>query len=62
MAGHTENLSPCIRQCCLNENDICLGCYRTLDEITGWRDKSEQLQKQILVACQQRKAKAAKRA
>ena len=28
--------SPCIGQCCLNERDICLGCYRSLDEITSW--------------------------
>ncbi len=28
--------SPCIGQCCLNEHDICLGCYRSLDEITSW--------------------------
>lgn len=28
--------SPCVGQCCLNEQDICLGCYRSLDEITSW--------------------------
>ncbi|HEY9036089.1 MAG TPA: DUF1289 domain-containing protein [Pseudomonadales bacterium] len=28
--------SPCIRQCTLNEHDVCVGCYRTVDEITGW--------------------------
>ncbi|MCU4674418.1 DUF1289 domain-containing protein [Catenovulum sp. 2E275] len=28
--------SPCVRRCCLNEQDVCIGCGRTLDEITGW--------------------------
>ncbi|MDN3685302.1 DUF1289 domain-containing protein [Vibrio sinaloensis] len=25
--------NPCVRNCCLNERDICLGCGRTLQEI-----------------------------
>jgi len=28
--------SPCIRKCCLDNNDICMGCYRSLAEITQW--------------------------
>lgn len=28
--------SPCIRHCTLNEDDICVGCYRSLDEIVAW--------------------------
>ena len=28
--------SPCIRNCCLDNNDICLGCFRSLIEITEW--------------------------
>ena len=28
--------SPCIDNCCLNEDDTCLGCFRTLDEIKRW--------------------------
>ncbi len=28
--------SPCIRQCCLDDRDECLGCGRTLDEIKAW--------------------------
>lgn len=36
--------TPCIRQCCLNENDICMGCFRTLDDMKIWR-KSTQKEK-----------------
>lgn len=28
--------SPCIRQCCLDDADVCVGCGRTLDEIKAW--------------------------
>ncbi len=28
--------SPCVRNCCLNDDDICLGCFRSLDEIRFW--------------------------
>lgn len=35
---NTENspASPCVRNCCLNDDDICLGCFRSLDEIREW--------------------------
>jgi predicted Fe-S protein YdhL (DUF1289 family) len=28
--------SPCIRNCCLDDEDICLGCFRSLEEIIVW--------------------------
>ena len=28
--------SPCVRQCCLDDHDECLGCGRTLEEIKAW--------------------------
>ena len=28
--------SPCISICLLNEDDICVGCYRSADEIRLW--------------------------
>ena len=28
--------SPCVRNCCLDHDDLCLGCFRTLDEILAW--------------------------
>ncbi|MBI3896994.1 MAG: DUF1289 domain-containing protein [Gammaproteobacteria bacterium] len=37
----TKPESPCIRRCTLDpETDICLGCYRTLQEILGWQNYS----------------------
>ncbi len=28
--------SPCLNICTLDEQGVCRGCYRTLDEIAGW--------------------------
>lgn len=28
--------SPCVRNCCLDDRNVCVGCGRTLDEILRW--------------------------
>jgi predicted Fe-S protein YdhL (DUF1289 family) len=28
--------SPCLNICSLDEQGVCRGCYRSLDEIAGW--------------------------
>ena len=28
--------SPCVSICALDDDDICTGCQRTVDEITRW--------------------------
>lgn len=33
--------SPCRRRCCLDEQDVCLGCGRLLAEILEWGTASE---------------------
>lgn len=47
--------SPCIRNCCLDDNDICLGCFRHLDEITTWQQLDNSGKTAVLAQCQQRK-------
>ncbi len=47
--------SPCLRKCCLDERDVCLGCYRKIDEITGWTAMSNEERQQTLERCQQRR-------
>ncbi|WP_347988311.1 DUF1289 domain-containing protein [Methylomonas sp. AM2-LC] len=47
--------SPCVRNCCLNEEDICLGCYRHVDEICQWLAADPQMRKKILNQAAQRK-------
>lgn len=40
--------SPCVRNCCLNEADICMGCFRSLEEITRWSIVDNEAKMQIL--------------
>lgn len=37
--------SPCCRKCCLDDQDICIGCFRTIKEICAWNasDNAERL-------------------
>ena len=39
----TEPCSPCVSICALDVDDICIGCYRSADEVTDWflADKEE---------------------
>lgn len=47
--------SPCTRQCCLNDEDVCCGCFRHIDEITGWQKLAEDQKQNVIEACQNRK-------
>ena len=40
--------SPCVRNCCLNEEDVCLGCFRVLTEITQWTLVDEKTRREFL--------------
>lgn len=40
--------SPCVRNCCLDDDDICIGCSRSIDEIMQWSQASEQRKKEIM--------------
>lgn len=48
--------TPCIRHCCLDQDDICLGCFRSLEEILNWSQSDRQQKQAILALCAQRKA------
>ena len=55
----SEIESPCVRNCCLDKKDVCLGCGRTVDEITRWGDAEDVEKKGILKAARKRKAERA---
>jgi predicted Fe-S protein YdhL (DUF1289 family) len=48
--------SPCIRQCTLNPEDICLGCYRNMNEICGWSKMSDIQRTDVLLMAADRKS------
>ena len=47
--------SPCIRMCCLDNNDICLGCFRSLQEIINWSNADKQTRQCFLANANMRK-------
>jgi predicted Fe-S protein YdhL (DUF1289 family) len=49
--------SPCIRNCCLDQDNICLGCHRSLREICDWSDASDEQRLEILVRCAERETR-----
>lgn len=34
--------TPCIRHCCLDQKDVCMGCFRTLNDILHWHKYNEE--------------------
>jgi predicted Fe-S protein YdhL (DUF1289 family) len=36
-----ETSNPCIRHCCLDQHDVCLGCFRRYDEILAWHSMTD---------------------
>ena len=48
--------SPCIQVCTLDADGICLGCYRTADEIRDWISSNNEERETILQNCLDRGA------
>ncbi|MEM9013198.1 MAG: DUF1289 domain-containing protein [Pseudomonadota bacterium] len=41
--------SPCVKICLIHpEAQICVGCYRTLDEIAGWGGLSPEARRAVM--------------
>ncbi|MCW8196197.1 DUF1289 domain-containing protein [Proteobacteria bacterium 005FR1] len=40
--------SPCISVCALNEDDVCVGCFRSGQEISRWGNLSADEKKKVL--------------
>ncbi len=48
--------SPCVSICTLDEAETCLGCGRTLEEISHWSTYSKEKQWQIIDDLRRREA------
>ena len=46
--------SPCVHICALDEEDICIGCQRSVAEITHWSRMDNAERRQVLLLCQAR--------
>lgn len=40
--------SPCIDKCKYDEDNICMGCHRTMHEIVNWSDFSDDKKVEII--------------
>jgi predicted Fe-S protein YdhL (DUF1289 family) len=47
--------SPCVRNCCLDDDLVCLGCFRTIEEIKDWSIVDDQQRRLILQNALRRK-------
>jgi predicted Fe-S protein YdhL (DUF1289 family) len=50
------NASPCIRQCCLDADDVCLGCFRSLPEIVKWLEVNDVERARFISNAERRRA------
>ena len=49
--------SPCISVCVLDaDGALCLGCFRTLDEIASWSLLDDDAKRRVLAALPERRA------
>lgn len=55
---HTRGKFPCVRVCCLNDKDVCIGCYRSLEEIKLWDQATNLLRTSILQNAELRRQSA----
>lgn len=47
--------SPCVNTCQLNADDICEGCYRSVQEIGDWMMLDNEARKEVLRRCAERR-------
>lgn len=53
--------SPCLDICQFNrKTDLCIGCFRTAEEIRQWTKMTDHRRRQILAERRRREAKLAK--
>ncbi|BBP85184.1 MULTISPECIES: DUF1289 domain-containing protein [unclassified Pseudomonas] len=46
--------SPCVHVCALDDDDICTGCQRSVEEITRWGRMDNTERREVLVRCMER--------
>jgi predicted Fe-S protein YdhL (DUF1289 family) len=49
-----EPRSPCISVCVLDDDDICMGCYRSAGEITDWFMATDEQKREALRRARER--------
>lgn len=50
--------SPCVSVCLLDGDDVCVGCFRTADEITDWVMLDDDARRQVIDRSRERMRRA----
>jgi len=53
-AGEKPVASPCVSLCALDEDDVCVGCQRSADEIRRWGLMDDSERREVLRRCNER--------
>ena len=48
--------SPCVSLCKLDDERVCVGCFRHVDDIRQWRAADDQRRREIIAQAAERKA------
>ncbi|MBB5322861.1 DUF1289 domain-containing protein [Marinobacter oulmenensis] len=59
MSMNDKVRSPCVAVCALDENDMCIGCQRTGDEILYWTRMTNEERREVLRKVAEREKKVA---
>ncbi|MFZ0390795.1 MAG: DUF1289 domain-containing protein [Calditrichia bacterium] len=54
----SEVKSPCVGICAIAQNELCAGCFRTLEEIAQWNTLPDAAKRKILKEILHRREKA----
>lgn len=46
---------PCVRNCCLNDEDVCLGCFRSFEDMRHWHKATDNEKIKMLQKAQKTK-------
>lgn len=57
--GFSTPVSPCVHICQLDDKGLCVGCLRTLDEITCWPELDRADQARLLEELERRRLRPA---
>lgn len=46
--------SPCVSVCLLDDQDVCIGCFRTANEITDWFELDDDARRAVIASSVER--------
>lgn len=52
--------SPCNGVCQLDDGEICIGCFRSKNEIAGWTQMNDREKSFVIAALDERRGKCAR--